>query len=152
VPVRSTQTLRFNVMFASTFRGRYQDRLEFVFEDRALLQRFVIVRTVRAISGEPGAYADLQPSAPYVPRKWAPRTRESNVIPGVRPPALTAVPWVVPLPDAIVPHALADAVSPGPMRDVIGRIRQSFLPSVLNGDTYARHFKTLLWVEEVRME
>jgi helicase MOV-10 len=123
-----------------------------VFEDRAQGQRFVIIRPVRAIAGEQADHERMQPRAPYVPRTWAPRARESNVIPGVRPPALAVIPWVVPLPEAGVPRALQDAVAEGSPKDVIARLRASFLPTVLNGDTYARHFKVLLWVEEMRME
>jgi helicase MOV-10 len=123
--------------FSTSFRGRYQDRVEFTFEDVSLQKRFAIVRDIRGIGGEQSEYEALRPTAPYVPRKWQARTQESNIIPGVKPPALDAIPWVVPLPEAAVPRALADTVSTGAIKDILARLKSSFF---------------LLWIEEVRME
>jgi helicase MOV-10 len=150
--VRSISPIEFCVSFTSPFRGRFQDRLEFVFEDRSLNQRFVIVRDIRGIAGERSDHELLQPIAPYVPRKWMPRAQEINVIPGIRPPALDAIPWVISLPDALVPKNLSDAVASGEVKDILERLKRSFLPVDFSSDTYGRHWKYLLWLEEIRME
>jgi helicase MOV-10 len=150
--VRSSSAIQYRVSFTSSFRGRYQDRLEFVFEDRTIDQRFVIVRNVHGIAGERAAYESLQPTAPYIPRKWTLRTREVDVVKGVRPPALSAIPWVIPLPEAAIPKTLSEAVASGALRDILERLRWSFLPALFNSQTYDRHWKYLLWVEEIRME
>jgi helicase MOV-10 len=152
VSVRSNVPITVRLCFTSSFRGRYQDRLEFVFEDRSINQQFVIIRNIHAIAGERADHASMQPSAPYIPRKWMPRTREVEVIPGVRPPALTSIPWVVSLPDAFVPNALSETVASGSVKDILERLRRSFLPASFNHQTYGRHWKNLLWVEEIRME
>jgi helicase MOV-10 len=150
--VRSASPIEFCITFTSSFRGRFQDRLEFIFEDHSLDQRFVIIRSIRGIAGERSDHELLQPTAPYVPRKWMPRAQEINIIPGIRPPALNAIPWVISLPDAFVPKNLSDAVSSGEVKDILERLKRSFLPVVFSSDTYGRHWKYLLWLEEIRME
>ena len=150
--LRSSQRITISISFTSTFRGRLQDRIELVFEDQSLSQRFVIVRAIRAISGDREDHEQFQPRAPFVPRQRTSRAPETEVVPGVRPPSLGVVPWIVPLPDAIIPKSLSDAVASGSTKEIIERLRTSFLPMLLNNETYGRHFKTLLWAEEHRME
>jgi helicase MOV-10 len=151
-PIRYPTPLNVVITFAANFRSRYQDRVEFVFEDRSLQQRFVIIRDVRGIAGEEADHEMLRPKEEYKPKKWQPRAQETSVVRGVRPPALHAIPWVVPLPEAPIPRLLADAVSSGSVEEILARLKTSFLPTVLNSDTYGRHFKQLLWVEEARMQ
>ncbi|KAG8930545.1 hypothetical protein FRC02_004060 [Tulasnella sp. 418] len=133
-------------------RGRYEDRTELVFEDTTLRQRFVITRPVKAIVGVAADMAMLQPTAPYVRPTPVVVTRapETNVIEGIRPPALAAIEWVGRLPEAHVPLYVRDALEDGSVGDKVGRVRRTLLPQNLNSDTYGRHWKMLLWIEEIR--
>jgi helicase MOV-10 len=150
--LRSSQQLTITTVFTSPFRGRFQDRIELVFEDQSLNQRFVIIRLVKAISGDRADHELLQPRAPYVPRQRTLRDPEIEVIPGIKAPSLGVIPWVIPLPEAPIPHGISNAVATGTTKEIVSRLEKSFLPNVLTSETYGRHFKTLLWVEEYRTE
>ena len=78
---------RLTVDFTQTYRGRYEDRAEIIFEDTQLGKRFVIVRPLRAIVGSREDHATLRPSAPYVPRKRTNRAPVNEVVPGVVSPS-----------------------------------------------------------------
>ncbi|KAF7971347.1 hypothetical protein HWV62_21363 [Athelia sp. TMB] len=133
--------------------GRYEDRIEIFFEDSSLnYQRFVIVRPLKAIVGNKQDYELLKARAPFVPRKRVAREPETEILEGVLPPTLKAVPYVVALCRADIPKALAVSLSTGPMHEVVSRVRRVFLPRIWDSSTYGRHFKNLLWVEEYRME
>lgn len=112
----------------------------------------MIVRAIRAISGDREDHEQFQPRAPFVPRQRTMRAPETEIVPGVRAPSLAVIPWIVPLPDATIPRNLSDAVTSGSTREIVERLRTSFLPISLNNETYGRHFKTLLWAEEHRMD
>ena len=71
------------VTFKPSYRGRFESRLEILFEDTQLSRTFVIVRQIRAIVGDVADHALLKPIAPYVPRKRTSRQAEQEVIPGV---------------------------------------------------------------------
>ncbi|KAG5351366.1 hypothetical protein C0989_006827 [Termitomyces sp. Mn162] len=142
----------FSVTLIQTYIGRCQDRVEFLFEDTQLRTQFVIIRQLEAIVGNQVDHKRLQPVAPYIPRPKTARQPELLVVEGVRPPAMKAVPYVVPLPRASIPNALATTLTTG-SRDVkITRIRTVFLPKEFNTSNYDRHFKHLLWIEEHQME
>lgn len=126
--------------------------MELVFEDVRLKTRFVIARTLRIIVGSQEDHDSLKPKSPYVPRKQTVRQPETSIIEGVAPPALKAIPYVDQLPIAEIPKPLAVTLSTGKVSEIIGRIRQTYLPSNFASSTYARHFKYLLWIEEHRME
>lgn len=117
-----------------------------------LRARFIIVRTVRAVVGNATDYNLLRPVAPFVPRKRTQRDAEQEVIPGEVPDALAVIPWVVPLPKANIPQSMAQGLANGSVSELVQRVRRTYLPSVLRPDTYGRHFKTLIWVEEMRSE
>jgi helicase MOV-10 len=145
--------LRLKVTFRQPHIGRYQDRAEFLFEDLQLNKRFLISRTLRAIVGSKADHQLLQPKAPYVPRERLTRQPEVTVVEGVDPPSLKAVPYVFKLPTADIPKPLLSTLSSsGTFSEGIKRVKHVFLPSTLNSDTYARHFKHLLWIEEFQME
>ncbi|KAI0945600.1 hypothetical protein AcW1_001785 [Taiwanofungus camphoratus] len=139
------------VTFRQAHGGRYGDRLELMFEDTSLRQRFAIVRSVEAIVGSKADHELLKPKSPYVPRKRTHRDPEVEVIPGDPPPALRAVPYVVKLPSADIPRRIASSLSRGSDSHVIAHIR-TVLPQHLDSASHGVHFKTLLWVEEHRME
>lgn len=141
------------IKFSEIDHGRYEDRLEILFEDSSLgYQRFVIVRPLKAIVGNKADYELLKAYAPFVPRKRIVREPETQVLEGVLPPTLKAIPYVVALCRADIPKPLAVSLSTGPMQEVVSRIRRVFLPRIWDSNTYGRHFKNLLWVEEYRME
>ncbi|KAH7924376.1 P-loop containing nucleoside triphosphate hydrolase protein [Leucogyrophana mollusca] len=132
--------------------GRAEDRLEILFEDTILKQRFVIVRPVTVIVGSRADYELLKPKAPYIPRQRTARQPENDVVPGIKPPSSMVIPYVGRLPKALPPTDLVAALSEQSTSKAIGHIQRIFLPKALDTNTYARHFKALLWVEEFRME
>ncbi|CAK5278608.1 unnamed protein product [Mycena citricolor] len=146
------QTLNFTVSMCQSHNGRAQDRLELEFEDRQLGRRFVIMRTLAVIVGDRDDHENLRPSAPYVPRKRTARQPETNVVEGVAPPSLRVIRYVVVLPESPIPKALSAALATGTASSIVQNMRTVFLPPVLNSDTYPRHFKHLIWIEEHQME
>ncbi|RDB30431.1 putative helicase MOV-10 [Hypsizygus marmoreus] len=150
--IKVSQSLTFSVTFCQNYAGRCQDRLELVFEDTQLKTRFTIARPLFGIVGNKADHERLRPVAPYVPRKKSARQPELMVVEGIRPPALKAVPYVVPLPRAAIPGGLATTLSTGSPANILSRVQSVFLPPELNTQGYARHFKHLLWIEEFRME
>jgi helicase MOV-10 len=75
------------VTFTQTYRGRYEDRAEIIFEDIQLRKRFVIVRPLRAIVGSREDHAALRPVAPYIPRRRTERAPVHDAVPGVVSPS-----------------------------------------------------------------
>ncbi|KAH9477519.1 Putative helicase mov-10-B.1 [Psilocybe cubensis] len=150
----TTQTaLTVVVTLRQGYIGRYEDRLEFVFRDTRLRKYFIISRTLKAIVGYKEDHETLRPSAPYIPRTRSAYKPISNVVEGVKPPALSAVKYVVRLPRAEIPHQLQIMLSGSESTHrLMNNIKKIFMPSSLNSDTYGRHFKNLLWVEEYKME
>jgi len=140
------------VNFRQSHNGRYEDRVEIIFEDEGLGQQFVIVRPVRAIVGSQADHDLLRPKAPFVPRKRTARKPETEVLPGIPPPALNTIPYVVKLSLAAIPKNLSQTLSTGSSSDVVGRVRRIFLPKTWDSTTYSRHFKYLIWIEEHQME
>lgn len=145
-------TLTITTAFRSEFIGRYEDRLEFTFEDVRLQKQFIISRALRSVVGSQADHDRLRPIAPFTPRKRTTRQVENEVIEGPVPPEMKIVPYVTRLPPAKIPSGLASVLSTGLVRDIVGRVRNVHLPGVFNTDTYARHFKTLLWIEECKAE
>jgi helicase MOV-10 len=140
------------VKFNQRHRGRYEDRVDIILEDVSIRQRFVITRSLRVTVGNKEDHELLKPRAPYVPRKRTRREPETEILPGVEPASLRAIPWVVPLPHADIPKNLSSILSQGSFTQVIGTVRRVLLPQALSSATYNRHFQSLLWIEEHRME
>lgn len=140
------------VHFRETHNGRYNDRLEIIFLDESLDQRFAIVRSLRAIVGSQADHELLKPKSPYVPRKRGSREAATDVVPGVAPPALKAIPYVVKLAESPIPKDLSNALITGAPQDRPANIRRLFMPPIWNSDTYSRHMKHLIWTEEFQME
>ncbi|KAI0062690.1 P-loop containing nucleoside triphosphate hydrolase protein [Artomyces pyxidatus] len=132
--------------------GRFEDRLEMTFEDAALGERFVVIRRMKATVGSQADYDLLKPSRPYIARPRSQRQAETDIVPGPPAPALGTIKWSAPLPQAFIPKTITSALFAGSVSDIIGELRQSVLPAVLNAETHARHFKSLIWIEENRME
>ncbi|KAF8156820.1 RNA helicase [Crassisporium funariophilum] len=143
----------FALIFKQAYVGRYEDRLEFVFEDTQLKKRFVIVRTLKAIVGNKAEHEALQPRAPYVPRSRSTRKAILEIVEGVKPPSLNAIRYISPLPRANIPTNLQTNLSSSESTSKItARIKKLFMPANLDSTSYSRHFKHLLWVEEFKME
>jgi helicase MOV-10 len=143
---------RLVVTLKQPLRGQFADRLEISFENTTLRQRFVIARHIKAIVGNRAEYELLRPRAPYVAQHRAPREPESDVVAGPPPPATSTVAWVVKLTKAPIPTTLAAILSSGSVRDNLEELRRTVLPAVLDCDTYGSYWKTVIWIEEQRME
>ncbi|KAF5351162.1 hypothetical protein D9756_008289 [Leucocoprinus leucothites] len=150
----TSQPIIVNITFTDQHIGRYQDRLEFEFEDQQLKKTFIVSRTVRAIIGDRTAHEQLKARAPYVPRIRTRREPETKVVEGVAPPSLNAIPYVTKLPRAAIPPQLLATLtlSSRPTRETLESIKRAFLPRLLDAETHGRHFKTLIWIEEHQME
>jgi helicase MOV-10 len=133
-------------------RGHYEDRVELVFFDISRNLRFTIVRSVQAIVGVKADQELLGPTAPYVRPETKPRDPEGEVIPGVPPDALAAITWKVSLPRYPVPDKISEAVMMGSTEQRIKRARQTLLPQSFSCQTYARHWHTLLHIEEEQLK
>jgi helicase MOV-10 len=151
--ISSTEPRSLTYGFEQKHIGRYEDRLELVFEDTQLKKRFVISRLLRAIVGNQAEHEALRPIAPYVPRKRTTRTPESQVVPGVPPPSSTAIPYVSRLPFADIPVNLSNLLTDSQSSEKkLADIKRLYLSGLFSSQTYARHFKCLLWIEEHRTE
>ncbi|RXW14391.1 hypothetical protein EST38_g11467 [Candolleomyces aberdarensis] len=139
--------------FTQRYIGRYDDRIEFIFEDTLLRKKFVISRQLQVVIGSEADHAVLRPVAPYVPRERKARTPETTVVPGIAPSATNAIPYVVKLPRAPIPKHLLDLLSGSkPLREQIADVQRLYITGPLSTRTYARRFKHLLWIEEHRTE
>ncbi|KAF9648689.1 P-loop containing nucleoside triphosphate hydrolase protein [Thelephora ganbajun] len=140
------------INFTQTYRGRYEDRAEILFEDTKLGKEFMIVRPLRVIVGSREDHAALRPTAPYIPRRRTKRAPVNEVVPGVPPESNAAITWRVLLPQAEIPAHIILALKYGSTKVQIESIKRSALPRTFEAATYGRHFKTLLWAEEFQME
>ncbi|KAF9057242.1 P-loop containing nucleoside triphosphate hydrolase protein [Panaeolus papilionaceus] len=147
--------IRFHIFFRSPFIGRYEDRLEFTFEDKRLKTTFVIIRILRAVVGDQYLHQQLQPRAPYARRARTQRhvITKTNVIPGVKPPSQTAIRYVGSLPRANIPEFLQRVLDNRGLstRKILQEV-QKMMPATVDAASYGKWFKMLLWVEERKME
>jgi helicase MOV-10 len=151
--IRMGKPLNLSVALAESHIGRYEDRVEFLFEDTQLNQRFMITRSLRAIVGSAAEHQALAPKSPYIPRERTARKPIRDVVEGVRPPALNAIPYVGKLPRATIPEGLSSVLASSRVAaNLAPLVKRRFMPSTLNGDTYSRYFKQLLWTEEYQAE
>ena len=111
----------------------------------------MIVRSLQAIVGSSADHAALQPVAPYKGSKRPVRAVITQVVPGVSPEALRAVPWVVRLPLAKIPAGLLSALSQRSVPKIIDRIKAT-IPKTLDSRTHGQFFKRLIWIEERQLE
>jgi len=148
-----TRPLSVVIELKHSFIGRYEDRVEFVFEDSQLKQHFIISRALRAIVGNAADHEALAPKVPYTPRTRSTSKPIKKFVEGVKPPALNAIPYTVKLPRAAIPSRLASVLSsPDGTAQIVSQIRKRFLPGVLDSKSYGPYFKQLLWAEEHQAE
>ncbi|THH30849.1 hypothetical protein EUX98_g3344 [Antrodiella citrinella] len=144
---------RIVVNFKHPNHGKYDDRLEILFEDLSIRQQFAIVRPIRGIIGSKTDYEQLRPKIPYAPRKRTARAPEQEVVPGVPPAATNSTKWVTKLPFADIPKGLIRILySANEASKVAAEVRVARLPTHLDAESYSRHFRELLWVEEFKMQ
>ncbi|KAH9948070.1 P-loop containing nucleoside triphosphate hydrolase protein, partial [Amylocystis lapponica] len=141
-----------DVIFRHGTRGRYEGRIELVFMDHSQ-RRFIIVRHVQAVVGNPTDHQLLKAEVPYTGRKRVPWKSAKHFFPGRRPPAIDAVPWKKKLAQVPIPEPIMEALK---MRaapeEIIQSIRAQILPKTFDATTHGPYFKTLLWIEEYRIE
>lgn len=145
--------ISFTVTARQTHIGRANDRIDFIFEDVKQKARFVISRCLRLIVGSKGDHDLLKPKVPYTPRKRTVRPPITNILEGVRPPALGTIPYITKLPDSPIPAKITQILSDQGLKipEMVRRLQQAHLPQMFDSVTYGRYFKCLLWVEEFRM-
>ncbi|KAK7047873.1 hypothetical protein VNI00_006201 [Paramarasmius palmivorus] len=147
--------LKLRLKMQQTFFGRQEDRLELLFEDPHLRKRFIIARTLRVIVGSKEDHESYRPKVPYVPRKrnTINRQPEHEVIEGEMPPSTKAIPYIGALPRAKIPIHVERALGgSGSTKEIVEHLQKIYLPKILNGESYGKHFKHLLWAEEFQMD
>lgn len=141
------------VNFKHKNEGRYEDRLEILLEDLLIRQQFAIVRPLRAVVGSRAEYERLAPRTAYIPRKRTAREPETDITPGIPPEATSTTKWVTKLPPADIPKGLIKILlSSDSASEVAAAIRQVRLPARLDSESYSRHFRDLVWIEEFKMQ
>ncbi|KAF9487363.1 P-loop containing nucleoside triphosphate hydrolase protein [Pleurotus eryngii] len=131
VAIKFGSPVTISVTLRQAYHGTCDDRLEIRFKDVKLNKEFIVSRRLKAVIGNREELERLKPVAPYVPRQRTTRLVEREIVEGVFPPALKAIPYIGKLPLAEIPV---------------------FLPRRIDSETYGRFFKNLLWIEEHRME
>lgn len=145
-------SIRVTISFKQENLGIYEDRIEFIFEDVNLHQKFVITRPIRLVVASP-EYNDFVPKAPYVPKQRVTRDPETDIVPGDPPPAISSIKYVVPLAQAFIPERASFVLKNGrSVASVIRQFKGAILPTPFNELSYARHYKMLVWAEEYRSE
>lgn len=147
---------RINVYFEPKgLSGRFNDRIEIVLQDRMLRNQFAITRTIKAVVGNSADFDLLKPSAPYKPLERVNLAKEPDVtvVRGIRPPQLAEIEWAVVIPPSLPPETLKILINSENRGRVVDALKRIWLPPPpLRVDTYTRHFRVLLHVEELQME
>ncbi|KAF8522660.1 P-loop containing nucleoside triphosphate hydrolase protein [Gautieria morchelliformis] len=144
--------LDFTVTFdPSGLPGRSNDRVEIVFVDMALQTQFVITRPLLAVVGNKADLDLVKPSSPYTPKIRTKQEPEKDITPGIKPPQLADINWTVSLPQAFIPPRLEAILNNQRGVILVQNLKVSWLPGTLNSETYGRHFKVLIHVEEAQM-
>ena len=141
-------------MFKQPYIGRYQDRLELIFEDQQLKKKFIITRALKATVGKKDEHEALQPISPFNPRSMSKRIPILKIVEGIKPPSNSAIPYVRKLPKANIPTRLEETIlsSKDSVAKLTARVKSVFMPQEFDSKSYGQHFKYLLWIEEIRAE
>ncbi|KZV62177.1 P-loop containing nucleoside triphosphate hydrolase protein [Peniophora sp. CONT] len=145
------------VTLKQSLLGEYDDWLEVIFEDLAVRLQFTIFRPLRAtVVGSREVHELLKPVSPYIQREREPdRDPEVVALRGVPPPVpKTLLLKAKKLPLYEIPKPLTDVLvgARKSLEKAVGDIKVSHLPPILDGESYGRHQKVLLWAEEHRAE
>ena len=145
-----------SIGFKQPYVGRYQDRLELLFEDTRLRKRFIITQDLKAIIGNKEEHEELQPKTPhsYILHSMSKRNPILEVVPGIKPLTTSSIIlYVIQLPKAHIPTDLGKILSSeDSVAKMILRLKSDFMPQVFNSKSHGQHFKHLLWIEEFRAE
>lgn len=145
--------LTLHIRFKQPYIGRYEDRLELLFDDTQLKKRFIITRALKAIVGNKDEHEELKPKIPYNLRSMSKRSPILEVVQGIKPPANFIITYKARLPIAHIPSRLATILSSrDSIAKIIAQVKSVFMPEVFNSKSYGQHFKQLLWIEEYRTE
>ncbi|KAG8853757.1 hypothetical protein FRB96_008012 [Tulasnella sp. 330] len=152
IPLTAAQPLKLSIDFnfhkQLGLRGHFEDRVELRFENMALQQSFTILRGIQAIIGVQADYDLLRANAPFVRRKKERRVRSNGrFVPGPPRSIFSTIPYGGKLGKYPINPSVIVA---GPDEERITIIR-AILPETLIAETYARHWHTLLHVEEEQM-
>lgn len=151
-PLSSANPATVTVSLTRRDVGRHQAQLELGFENMASKKRFVISRTIQAIVGDSRLHQQLKPTAPYIPRRPTAREPETNVLKGVKPPALSVISYATPLPRPEIPPRLLATLNASSSPWQVQKIKDMFLSFPLHQKNHGEFFKILIWIEEHRME
>jgi len=133
--------------FCSTDRGHFQDRVELTFYDPAHTKRFVITRRISAIVGDKEDYGAIKATALYVPKHKIMREKVGSIDEGPKLRAIAEIAWKVKLGSYDIDKNLERYLDMDDWKERMKCIR-STLPREVTRETYARHFRTLLHIEE----
>ncbi|KAG8986628.1 hypothetical protein FRB94_002635 [Tulasnella sp. JGI-2019a] len=140
-------SIDFNARKQLGLRGHFNDRAELRFENTTLQQSFTIVRRVKAIIGSKADYELLKAKAPFARPKRRRLRPNGRPVPGPRRSIRSNIPYV-----RIPPKYRHDkAVIVAGQEEERTQIIRAMLPPTLDADTYARHWHTLIHVEEGQM-
>jgi hypothetical protein len=129
-------------------RGRFEDRLEFVFRD-ARNDNFVITRPLKAIVGNDGLAA-LAPTEPYRrPRRARQREAEQQIISVERDeqPVNHSIKYKRSLVAADVPGAMEKILNQGSVEEQTNAFGSRYMPSALNFASFEQFWSNLVLAE-----
>ncbi|TBU29435.1 P-loop containing nucleoside triphosphate hydrolase protein [Dichomitus squalens] len=149
-PLYPDSDLHVPIVFQHNQLGRYEARLELVFQT-STGREFIIARRLLAIVGESTERESLKPVAPYT---RAPRVSwEYNklVLSGDAPPRILPQTWTRDLLPFSIPVPLAEILRSGSYPDIHERLSEEYFPEPLALENHQVFFANLLWIEEARM-
>ncbi|KAF7323583.1 RNA helicase [Mycena kentingensis (nom. inval.)] len=140
------------VRFDPTIEGDFRDVLELVFLNVNTRERFLITRKVLGVAGSKDDHELLKPKSAYSRRPRAiPVAFSGPIVKSLRPPTWGPNTWKSKLLAYEPPADLVQVAFGEPRGRDLVRAAQRFLPPVFNATTYARHFQTLLFIEDYQM-
>ncbi|KAK0191971.1 P-loop containing nucleoside triphosphate hydrolase protein [Armillaria mellea] len=151
--IRSARPHKVSITFHPSYAGNFEDTLELVFFDVSQNRRFVIQRKVSATVGDLADHERLAPKAPYSQRKRRNIKLDGPIRRSLRPPTWTPVKWVTTLPQFKIPQDLVQTLytPEGYLKKTAPQDVRRFMPSSFTTATYAKHFQTLIYLEEEQM-
>ena len=130
--------LTLDIRFKQPYVGRYRDRLELLFGDEQLKKKFIITRSLNAIVGNKDEHEALQPKTPYYLRSMSKRSLILKIVEGIKPPAISGIPYIGSLPFADIPTHLEKTLSSKDSEaKLTARVKSVYFSQVFNGKTYS---------------
>ncbi|KAI5115099.1 hypothetical protein M0805_002344 [Coniferiporia weirii] len=131
-------------------RGRFQGRLELVFEVPSQKRRFVITRPILATVGDKADHEVLMAAMPFIQHKRGREEDITDIIECIPSPTAEDIAWANKIgiydpPKSLISAAFSDNGKPS---QIANAIRLKFMRGSFDTPTYARHFQVMLWIEE----